>query len=91
MSDLRVNISPHVRQFQKMNFPPIISKLKNDLLGWKNLHLAWLGHIAVVKTNGLPKINFLCQTQPVWTPKTALGEIQAVAAAFIQDSDGSSG
>lgn len=84
MRDSRVNISPHLRQFHKMNFPPVISKLKNDLLDWKNLHLAWLGHIAVVKTNGLPEINFLCQGQPVWTPKTALEEIQAVVAAFIQ-------
>lgn len=74
-----------------MNFPPVISKLKNDLLDWKNLHLAWLGRLAVVKTSGLPEINFLCQVQPVWTPKPALDEIQAAIAVFIQDSDGSSG
>jgi len=73
-----------------MTFPSVISKLKNDLLDWKNLHLAWLSCIAVVKTNDLPETNYLCQLQPVWTPKTALEEIQVVAAAFIQDSRGSS-
>lgn len=59
--------SPLLRQHCEIGILPISSqfpKLKEELLGWKTVHLFWLGQRAAIKANPLPAIHFLFQALP---------------------------
>lgn len=58
---------PLLRQRCEIGVLPTSShfpKLKEESLGWKTVHLFWLGQRAAIKASPLPAIHFLFQALP---------------------------
>ncbi len=75
---LGVHICKDLSNIHKLNFHPLIGKLKTDLLKWKDLPLSSIGRINIIKMNILPKFLYLFQSIPFECPFKLFIEINQV-------------
>ena len=53
---LGIFITPTFEQMYKANFVPLFEKVRLDLERWNSLPVSWLGRIALIKMNILPRL-----------------------------------
>lgn len=82
-TDLGINITPTICQLSKVNFIPLLNKIRNDLIRWSDLPLSWLGRIAVVKMNVLPKLLYPLQMILILLPNKRIKELNGWLSSFI--------
>lgn len=63
---LGIHITPTFDQMFKSNFIPLFNRIKLDLERWNTLPISWLGRIALLKMNVLPKLLYPIQMIPVF-------------------------
>lgn len=80
---LGIFITPSLDQLYKANFTPLFGKLKQDLERWASLPVSWLGRIALIKMNVLPRLLYPIQMIPVLFSKRVLKDINGWLTSFI--------
>ncbi len=80
---LGVRISANLNELYKLNFTPILSLVKSDLLRWFDLPLSLLGRISLIKMNVLPRILYPMQMLPLRINKSVFCDINKVISKFI--------
>ena len=80
---LGIFITPSFDQLYKANFAPLFCKIKQDLERWMSLPVSWLGRIALVKMNVLPRLLNPVQMIPVLFSKRVLKDINGWLSSFI--------
>lgn len=58
---LGLKISPDTQDLWKLNFAPILTAVKQDLIRWHDLPLSLIGRISLIKMNILPRILYPLQ------------------------------
>lgn len=62
---LKVDLTNKNIDIYKNNYIKLWNKIKKDMVRWNSLNLSFLGRIAVIKMNVLPKILYLLQIVPI--------------------------
>lgn len=76
-------ITPSFDQLYKANFAPLFGRIKQDLERWTSLPIFWLGCIALVKMNVLPRLLYPIQMIPILFSKRVLRDINGWLSSFI--------
>lgn len=79
---LGTNITPMIYQLSKVNFIPLLDKICSDLIRWWDLPLSWLGRIAVVKMNLMPRLLYPLQMIPILLPNKRIKEFNGWFSSF---------
>lgn len=79
------SISPTKRRIHlgKMNLSPLFKKVKLDLLRWLSLPISWLGQIAVIKMNILPRILYPMQMTSNTIQNSFFKDLHRIVPKFI--------
>lgn len=80
---LGIFITPSFDQLYKANFVPLFCKIKEDLERWVSLPVSWLGRIALLKMNVLPRLLYPIQMIPILFSKRVLKDINGWLSSFI--------
>uniref|UniRef100_A0A8C5QR67 Reverse transcriptase domain-containing protein n=1 Tax=Leptobrachium leishanense TaxID=445787 RepID=A0A8C5QR67_9ANUR len=67
----------------RANYDVLIQRLIADMDTWDAFNVSWVGRIASVKMNLLPRILYLFQTLPVPVPPASLAHLQSHMDRFI--------
>ena len=65
------------------NFTPLMDVIKSDLDRWASLPLSWLGRVALIKMNILPRLLYPLQMIPVLLPSKVVKIIEGWLSSFI--------
>lgn len=80
---LGIHITPKFDQMFKSNFTPLFNRIKLDLERWNTLPISWLGRIALLKMNVLPRLLYPIQMIPVLFLQKTLKDIDRWFSSFI--------
>uniref|UniRef100_A0A8C6XN85 Reverse transcriptase domain-containing protein n=1 Tax=Naja naja TaxID=35670 RepID=A0A8C6XN85_NAJNA len=80
---LGIIISSRFSSLKKDNYDPLIKRISEDLIRWNNLNLSFMGRIATVKMNILPKLLFLFQNAPIILNRTFFDKLNKIISSFI--------
>ena len=80
---LGVSITPTFDELYTANFPPLFKTIKADLDRWAPLPLSWLGRIALIKMNVLPRILYPLQMVPVLLTNKVIKVLEGWLSSFI--------
>lgn len=80
---LGVHITPTYGQIYKSNFPPLLDAIKADLDRWAPLPLSWLGRIAPIKMNILPRMLYPLQIIPILLSNKVIKVLEGWHSSFI--------
>lgn len=62
---LGIYVTPKFEQLYKANFPPLFDRIRLDLDRWNTLPISWIGRVALLKMNVLPRLLYPLQMIPV--------------------------
>ena len=62
---LGIEVTKDFHLLFKANFPPLVSKLKNNIQFWRSLPLSLVGRVNIIKMIFLPQILYLFQNIPI--------------------------
>uniref|UniRef100_A0A8C6VPD0 Immunoglobulin V-set domain-containing protein n=1 Tax=Naja naja TaxID=35670 RepID=A0A8C6VPD0_NAJNA len=65
------------------NYIKILKQIKKDLDNWNKMQISFLGRIATIKMNILPKVLYLFQTIPILTNNFFFTELDKMVMKFI--------
>ena len=80
---LGVRLTDRYDTLYAANFLPLLATVKNDLATWTKTAFTWLGRLAVVKMNILPRILFYMQMLPMSLPKVFFTQVSSLISKFI--------
>ena len=80
---LGIFITPSFNQLYKANFTPLFGKVKQDLDRWTSLPISWLGRIAFIKMNVLPRLLYPIQMIPILFSNRVLKDLNSWLSSFI--------
>ncbi len=80
---LGIHISYQLEDLVKLNLFPVLKQIKLDLSRWSSLPISWLGRIAVIKMNVLPRILYLMQMIPNSIPNSFFKDVHRTISRFI--------
>ena len=80
---LGVYITPIFQQMYKTNFVPLFEKVRQDLERWSSLPISWLGRIAMIKMNILPRLLYPIQMIPILFSNGVVKKLNGWLSAFI--------
>lgn len=80
---LGIKVSPDLTELWKLNFSPIVTKIKKDLDRWHDLPLSFMGRISLIKMNVFPGLLYLLQMLPLWISKKVALDIERAFSRFI--------
>lgn len=80
---LGVYITHTFEQMYKFNFPPLLDTIKADLDRWAPLPLSWLGRVALIKMNVLPRLLYPLQMIPILLSNKVIKVLEGWLSAFI--------
>lgn len=80
---LGVYVTPTYGQMFKSNFPPLLDTIKADLDRWAPLPISWLGRIALIKMNILPRLLYPLQMIPILLSNKVIKVLEGWLSAFI--------
>lgn len=80
---LGINVSPNLKELFKINYTPLLSKIKEELEFWTLLPISFIGRINIIKMNVLPRFNYLFQSLPCYLNKTFFQSINKLINSFI--------
>lgn len=67
----------------RVNYDPLMQKISCDVHRWGVLNLSLIGKVNVIKTNCVPKINYLFQSLPVEVPRSYFDHFDKLIKHFI--------
>lgn len=79
---LGVNIS-NLNNLFKLNFVPILSSIRNNLLRWHHRPISWMGRISLIKMNVLPRILYPMQMLLLRINNRVFSDIDKAVSKFI--------
>lgn len=79
---LRMHITPIFDQMFKINFVPLFEHIRLDLERWRILPISWLGHVALLKMNILPRLLYPIQMVPIIFPHKAIKNLNGWFSLF---------
>lgn len=82
---LGVIVPNNLDQLYQCNFGMLEKKVKEDLLGWKNLPLTLMEKISIIKMNILPCFLFLFQNLPLYIPLVNFKYWEGLLRKFLWD------
>lgn len=80
---LGIRVTPAFEQMYKSNFTPLFEQVKLDLERWKSLPLSWLGRIALLKMNILPRLLYPIQMVPTLFPHKIIQTLNGWFSSFV--------
>uniref|UniRef100_A0A803J9X8 Reverse transcriptase domain-containing protein n=1 Tax=Xenopus tropicalis TaxID=8364 RepID=A0A803J9X8_XENTR len=80
---LGIHVSFSVKNLYKDNFAPMFSKFQKLTQDWMYKDISWLGRLAAIKCNLLPKILYLFRTIPIHIPAKFFTSLQGLLTKFI--------
>ena len=80
---LGIFITPSFSQMYKSNFVPLFGKIRQDLERCHSLPVSWLGRIALIKMNVLPRLLYPVQMIPILFSNRALKDLNSWLSSFI--------
>lgn len=80
---LGINVSPDLNKLWKLNFAPIIHKVKKDLQRWQALPLSMFGRISLIKMNILPRLLYPLQMLPLWVNRKVSADLESAFSRFV--------
>ena len=80
---LGIIIDNDLKNLYKLNYLPLLSKIKEDLNRWRNLPITLIGWINCVKINILPRLQYLFQALPVPLPETFFKTLNKHVRQFL--------
>uniref|UniRef100_A0A669BN31 Reverse transcriptase domain-containing protein n=1 Tax=Oreochromis niloticus TaxID=8128 RepID=A0A669BN31_ORENI len=80
---LGVKIKNQFHALFKLNFDPLVKKVRQDLDRWSLLHLSVAGRINTIKMNILQRFSFLFQCVPVFIPISFFVKLDKILSGFI--------
>ena len=80
---LGIHTTPSFEQLYKANFPPILERIKLDLERWNTLPISWLGRVALLKMNILPRLLYPIQMIPVTFLHETSKQLNSWFSSFI--------
>uniref|UniRef100_A0A8C5MY11 Reverse transcriptase domain-containing protein n=1 Tax=Leptobrachium leishanense TaxID=445787 RepID=A0A8C5MY11_9ANUR len=70
-------------QLFDLNFADILRSFHSDLSDWTSKHISWLGRVAVLKMNLLPRLLYLFHALPIAIPASFFQKFQKEILQFI--------
>lgn len=80
---LGIYITPDFDKMYKANFAPLLERIKMDLERWNMLPISWLGRVALLKMNVLPRLLYPIQMIPVLLSHKTLKCLNSWFSSFI--------
>lgn len=80
---LGIRLLSRVEDIFPINFPPLLSDIKKDLLKWQSGGFSWFGRCSIIKMNIMPRLLYYLQTLPVKVPKAFLQATNRTIGRFI--------
>lgn len=80
---LGILFPPQLKDLVKVNYDPVIQKISCDINRWETLNLSMVGKVNVVKTNCVPKINYLIPSLPLDVPLSYFNHFDKLIKQFI--------
>lgn len=80
---LGVHVTPTFGQMFKSNFPPLFDAIRADLNRWAPLPLSWLGRVALIKMNILPRLLYPLQMIPILLSNKVIKVLEGWLSSFI--------
>lgn len=80
---LGVHVTPTFGQMFKSNFPPLFDAIRADLNHWAPLPLSWLGRVALIKMNILPRLLYPLQMIPILLSNKVIKVLEGWLSSFI--------
>lgn len=80
---LGIFITPTFKQMYKANFIPLFEKVRQDLERWNSLPISWLGRIALIKMNILPRVLYYIQMIPILFSNGVVKKLNGWLSSFI--------
>lgn len=80
---LGLHITPTFQLLFKSNFAPLLEKIHNDLQRWNVLPVSFLGRIAIIKMNILPRLMYPLMMLPILLSSKVIKELNGWLSCFI--------
>ena len=80
---LGIRVTLSFEQLYKANFPPIFERIRLDLERWNTLPISWLGRVALLKMNVLPRLLYPIQMIPVMFLHKTIKQLNSWFSSFI--------
>ena len=80
---LGIKITKDFSSLFKANYPPLLTKLKNNIEFWKSLPISLIGRVNTIKMMFLPQLLYLFQCLPVFLPKSFFKRLDSIILPFI--------
>lgn len=80
---LGVKVTANIQDYMSLNLLPLVNRLKQKTLAWKNLPLSLMGRVSLIKMKFLSVILYFLHHSPVWIPKGYFKTLNSIIGSFI--------
>uniref|UniRef100_A0A8C5LT01 Reverse transcriptase domain-containing protein n=1 Tax=Leptobrachium leishanense TaxID=445787 RepID=A0A8C5LT01_9ANUR len=83
MKYLGVWLAPSAKQMLDFNFTNILTTFRADMSDWNSRMISWMGRIAAIKMNLLPRLLYLFGALPILVPLSFFTALRTALLQFI--------